>query len=128
MRVKLKPGDPQNSWTDLHNAAGYYVLAIECTSETPEAMFWVAGDDYADRFAAGISRPDLIPGSICEIVDSKIPDVWITRAHVYPAGWRLITSYEIATQRGFLEKLTDCDPTASKAFHELVEAVTVKSW
>jgi hypothetical protein len=101
----------------------YSVFAIEFTNEHPIPLFWVVGDEFNERTAAGIVRPDLVAADCCVITEPAIPVDWITVAHMYGSGWRLITGPKAFTERGFLERLLDGDPAAATAFKQALETV-----
>jgi hypothetical protein len=120
VRIRIKEGHDLGQ-VELVRNDSYPVFAIEFTNEHPIPLFWVVGDEFNERTAAGIVRPDLVAADCCVITEPTIPVDWITVAHVYGPGWRLITGPKAFTERGFLERLLDGDPAAATAFKHAVE-------
>lgn len=104
------------------------VLAAERTYEacalafhdSGQGYFWLIGEAFNERKAAGCVYPDLVPFEKCEIVDGSIPPTWTTRLVHAPGGAIVLMGPSAFIAPGFHEKLTDGDPTAVRVFLEFL--------
>ena len=101
---------------DFKVGKSYSVYAVEFVSGCPHAIFWVVGEQFSQRCADGIVRPDMLTANQCKIVDSAVPKHWLLAITQFGKDTRTILGPPSFLERGFFERLTDNDADATKTF------------